>query len=215
MSSFNLFSARRALTATVLAGGLAVAACGGDDDATAPTTASATAAAPSTASAASTSTASATSSSDADVVFAQSMIVHHEQAIEMAEIGQDPARQARAEVVALAGRIEAAQDPEIELMTGWLQAWGAPVQMDTSSGHDMSEMTGMMSAEDMDALAATSGTEFDDMWLTMMVEHHEGAIEMATDIQAEGANPDVKTLGGQIVAAQQAEVDEMRQLLDG
>jgi len=60
-----------------------------------------------------------------------------------------------------------------------------------------------------------AGTEFDDMWLTMMVEHHEGAIEMATDIQAEGTNADVKTLAGQIVAAQQAEVDEMRPLLDG
>ena len=151
---------------------------------------------------------------DADVEFAQSMIAHHEQAIEMAEIAQDPARQAGAEVVALAGRIEAAQDPEIELMTGWLEAWGQPVQMDTSDGHDMSEMTGMMSAEDMDALATKTGTEFDDMWLTMMVEHHEGAIEMATAIQAEGTSPDVKTLAGQIVAAQQAEVDEMRQLLD-
>ena len=79
----------------------------------------------------------------------------------------------------------------------------------------MSEMTGMMSAEDMDALAAKSRTEFDDMWLTMMVEHHDGAIEMATDIQVEGTNPDVKSLAGQIVAAQQAEVDDMGQLLDG
>lgn len=217
MSSFNLFSARRALTATVFVGGLALAACGGDDDA-APTTTSATAAAPSTASAASTATGSPASSSefnDADVEFAQGMIVHHEQAIEMAEIAQDPARQPGAEVVALASRIEAAQDPEIELMTGWLQAWGAPVQMDTSGGHDMSEMTGMMSAEDMDSLGAKAATEFDDMWLTMMVEHHEGAIEMATEIQAEGTSSDVKTLAGQIVTAQQAEVDEMRRLLDG
>ena len=117
------------------------------------------------------------------------MIAHHEQAIEMAEIAQDPARQAGAEVVALAGRIEAAQDPEIELMTGWLEAWGQPVQMDTSDGHDMSEMTGMMSAEDMDALATKTGTEFDDMWLTMMVEHHEGAIEMATDDPSRGHQP--------------------------
>jgi len=216
MSSFNPFSARRALTVTVVVGGLAVAACGGDDDDATLTTTSATVAAPSTASAASTgSAASSTRFNDADVEFAQSMIVHHEQAIEMAEIAQDPVRKAGAEVVALAGRIEAAQDPEIELMTGWLQAWGAPVQMDTSGGHDMSEMTGMMSAEDMDTLGATAGSEFDDMWLTMMVEHHEGAIEMATDIQAGGANPDVKALAGQIVTAQQAEVDEMRQLLDG
>ena len=85
---------------------------------------------------------------------------------------------------------------------------------DATAGHDMSAMTGMMSAEDMDELATATGTEFDDMWLTMMVEHHEGAIEMATTIQDEGTNPDVKTLAGQVVAAQQAEVDEMRQLLD-
>jgi uncharacterized protein (DUF305 family) len=87
--------------------------------------------------------------------------------------------------------------------------------MDTSGGHDMSEMAGMMSAEDMDSLGAMAESEFDDMWLTMMVEHHEGAIKMATDIQAHGTNPDVKTLAEQIVTAQQAEVDEMRQLLDG
>ena len=54
------------------------------------------------------------------------MIAHHEQAIEMAEIAQDPARQAGADVVDLAERVEAAQDPEIELMTGWLEAWGQP-----------------------------------------------------------------------------------------
>ena len=209
-------SARRAFAATVLLGSLTMAACGGDDDATSPTT-------PAPAAAASTSTGPGTAGSaatagaefnDADVEFAQSMIAHHEQAIEMAEIAEDPARQAGAEVVALAGRIKAAQDPEIELMTGWLEAWGQPVQMDTSDGHDMSEMTGMMSAEDMDALGTETGAEFDDMWLTMMVEHHEGAIDMATAIQADGASPDVKNLAGQIVAAQQAEVDEMNQLLD-
>jgi len=209
-------SARRSFAATVLLGSLMMAACGGDDDATSPTT-------PDPAAAASTSTGPGTAGSaatagaefnDADVEFAQSMIAHHEQAIEMAEIAEDPARQAGAEVVALAGRIKAAQDPEIEVMTGWLEAWGQPVQMDTSDGHDMSEMTGMMSVEDMDALGTKTGAEFDDMWLTMMVEHHEGAIDMATAIQAAGASPDVKNLAGQIVAAQQAEVDEMNQLLD-
>jgi uncharacterized protein (DUF305 family) len=87
--------------------------------------------------------------------------------------------------------------------------------MDTSDGHDMSEMTGMMSAEEMDALGTTTGAAFDDMWLAMMVEHHEGAIEMATGIQDDGSNPDVTALAGEIVSAQQAEVEEMRQLLGG
>jgi uncharacterized protein (DUF305 family) len=211
MRSATTSSTRRALA--VLAVALALVACGDDDDATAPTTA----AAPPTTSAGAASSGSATADgtfNDADVEFAQRMIAHHEQAIEMAEIAQDPARQAGADVVALAERIAAAQDPEIDLMTGWLAAWGQPLQMDTSDGHDMSEMTGMMSAEDMDALASATATDFDDMWLTMMVEHHDGAIEMATAVHAEGSSPEVASLAGQIIAAQQAEVDEMRQLLD-
>jgi uncharacterized protein (DUF305 family) len=217
MRSFNASSLRRPIFAAVLVGGLALTACGGDDDATATTTAATPAAVLTTTSAGSTPEGSAPAGddfNDADVEFAQSMIAHHEQAIEMAEIAQDPARQAGADVVALAGRIAAAQDPEIDRMVGWLEAWGQPVQMDTSDGHDMSEMTGMMSAEDMDALATTTGTEFDDMWLTMMVEHHEGAIEMATAIGAECTSLEVKTLADEVVVAQEAEVDEMRQLLD-
>jgi uncharacterized protein (DUF305 family) len=214
MSWSNALSARHAITATAFAGIFALAACGSDDD---DATATTSVAAPTTTSAGATTPGPASENSefnDADVEFAQSMIAHHEQAIEMAEIAQDPARQAGADVLALAGRVEAAQDPEIDLMTGWLDAWGQPTQMDTSGGHDMSEMTGMMSVEDMDELGAKTDTEFDHMWLTMMVEHHEGAIEMATGIQNDGANPDVKTLASQIVTAQQAEVDEMRQLLD-
>jgi len=213
MRSATTSPTRRALGVAVLAAALVLVACGDDDDATATTTA----AAPPTTSAGATPDGSATADgafNDADVEFAQRMIPHHEQAIEMAEIAQDPARQAGADVVALAERIAAAQDPEIDLMTGWLAAWGQPLQMDTSDGHDMSEMTGMMSAEDMDALASATATDFDDMWLTMMVEHHDGAIEMATAVQAEGSSPEVTSLAGQIIAAQQAEVDEMRQLLD-
>jgi uncharacterized protein (DUF305 family) len=216
MASFTPLPARRTLAVTVLLGGLVLAACGGDDDDAATT--AAPAAAPTPSSTGSGPTGSATTSgefNDADVEFAQSMIAHHEQAIEMAEIAQDPARQADPDVVALAGRVEAAQDPEIDLMSGWLESWGEPIQMESSGGHDMSDMTGMMSAEDMDALGTITGTEFDDMWLRMMVEHHEGAIDMATKIQDDGANPDVTTLATQIVSAQQAEVEEMRHMLDG
>jgi len=214
-------SMRRTLTVTVLLGGLALAACGGDDgttagETTAPT-ATSTAAIPTTAPTGADPAGAATAPNeeldDADVEFAQRMIAHHEQAIEMAEIALDPARQAGVEVVALAGRVEAGQDPEIDTMSDWLATAGEPVQMDMSDGHDMSEMTGMMSAEDMDALGTKTGAEFDDMWLTMMVGHHEGAIEMAIAIDDEGTHPDVEALARQIVAAQQAEVDEMQQLL--
>jgi uncharacterized protein (DUF305 family) len=214
MSRF-VTSRRALLVAPAIAAAITLAACGGDDD---DDTASATttAVAPATAGGGTPPASGAAAEfNDADVEFAQSMIAHHEQAIEMAEIAGDPTRDAGPEVVDLAARIEAAQDPEINTMTGWLTAWGQPVQMDTSGGHEMGSMTGMMSAEDMDALAALTGSEFDETWLTMMVEHHEGAIEMATGVQAAGVNPDVASLAEQIIVAQQSEVDEMNGLLAG
>jgi uncharacterized protein (DUF305 family) len=150
---------------------------------------------------------------DADVEFAQGMIAHHEQAIEMAELALDPSVGAQAEVVDLATRIRAAQDPEIDQMTAWLDGWGASIVMDTSDGHDMSSMAGMMSAEQMDALAQSIGADFDRMLLEMMIEHHEGAIVMAGEAAADGTNADVLALAAEIIATQQAEIDEMRSLL--
>ncbi len=214
-----------AYAALALAGTLTIAACGGDDDdaAESETTVgpvATTAAAAATTSLAAEITAPADSGdsagfNDADVIFAQGMIAHHEQAIEMADIALDPTIGARPEVQDLATRIKNAQDPEIELMTGWLAAWGQPVQMDASGGHDMSSMEGVMTAEEMDALGAAAGTEFDTMWLEMMVRHHEGAIDMAETVKVSGSSADVLGLAEQIISAQQAEIDEMRALLDG
>ena len=150
---------------------------------------------------------------DADVTFAQGMIAHHEQAIEMSDIALDPTVGASAEVGELATRIKAGQDPEITLMTGWLGAWGQPVTMDMSEGHDMSSMEGMMSVEEMDALGALTGTEFDKAWLEMMIRHHKGAIAMALTVKANGSNPDVLALADQVIAAQQGEIVEMEALL--
>ena len=151
----------------------------------------------------------------ADVVFSQSMIPHHEQAVEMAEIALDPAVGAGPEVMALATEIKGAQDPEIELMTRWLTSWGQPVAMDMSDGHDMSDMDGMMSADEMKALGTATGSDFDTMWLEMMIAHHEGAITMATDVKAESTNADVLALADAIISAQQAEIAEMKALLAG
>jgi uncharacterized protein (DUF305 family) len=190
-------------------GTLLFAACGGDDADSGSTNAAAT-----TVAGSATTVAGASSDfNDADVEFAQGMIGHHEQAVEMAEIALDPTRQARPEVLDLAARIQAAQDPEIELMTSWLTAWGESVEMDTSEGHNMEDMEGMMSADEMDELAAATGPEFDTMWLKMMVEHHEGAISQSNDVKAEGSNPDVLALADQIIIAQQGEISEMQALL--
>lgn len=206
---------RRALLPAMASAFVLLAACGSDDPASGDGhTDHATGSTSATASPEDGAPAGATALNDAEIEFAQGMIAHHEQAIEMAEMALDPAMGAGTEVVDLATRIQAAQDPEIDLMTGWLEAAGQPVAMDTSDGHDMSEMDGMMSAEQMDALGAATGTDFDRMWLEMMIEHHEGATSQAEDVRDAGANPDVLALADAIIATQQAEITEMQGLLD-
>jgi uncharacterized protein (DUF305 family) len=186
---------------------LALAACGSDDDAASPAASSSPASTPAAEGGTSA------QFNDADVTFAQSMIPHHEQAIEMADIALDPTVGAGAEVIDLATRIKAGQDPEIAQMTGWLEAWGQPVQMDMSEGHDMSSMEGMMSAEEMDQMGGMTGAEFDKMWMEMMIRHHEGAVAMAQTVKASGSNPDVLSLADAVIAAQQGEIAEMQALL--
>ncbi|MFF0089920.1 DUF305 domain-containing protein [Streptomyces canus] len=183
----------------------ALAACGGGDD---------------SGSAASSPSVSAETSADAhnaqDVSFAQGMIPHHQQAIEMAELAAG--RAASPQVKDLAARVEKAQGPEISTMTGWLKTWDEKVPesmpgMDHSGTDGMEGMAGMMDSADMDKLKKASGKEFDSMFLTMMVEHHEGAVEMATTEKAKGEYKDATAMAGDIVTAQNAEISEMKKLL--
>ncbi|MFC0449621.1 DUF305 domain-containing protein [Rhodococcus jostii] len=149
---------------------------------------------------------------DADVAFLDGMYPHHAQAIEMADMVAG--HTGNADVVALAAAIKAAQQPEMDRMTTWLQQWGQPVPASGTSGmHGMhGDGDGMMSADRMDALTALSGAEFDRQWLTMMIEHHEGAIDMANTELADGENPDVRQMATDIVAAQQKEITDMQAL---
>ena len=101
-------------------------------------------------------------------------------------------------------------------MTAWLAEWGQPASpsdMGEMSGMDHSSGMGMMSQQDMDALTGLSGPEFDRQWLTMMIEHHEGAIEMANNEIADGSNPDAQEMARTIVATQQQEIDTMQRML--
>jgi uncharacterized protein (DUF305 family) len=197
---------RLAAPSIVLALAGTLAACGSDDspaDAT-----------PTTLAAAGSAAASAALNA-ADIEFAQGMIAHHEQAIEMAEIALDPNVGASSEIVDLATRVKGAQDPEVELMTSWLTTAGEPMTMDSSEGHEMSSMEGMMTAEQMDSMAAMTGTDFDQRWLEMMIAHHQGAVSQAQTVKAGGSNTDVLLLADQIITAQQAEIVEMQALLQG
>src|SRR4051812_5221566 len=134
---------------------------------------------------------------DADVTFAQEMIPHHQSAIMMAQMAQNQAADQR--VRDLAARIEAAQEPEIKTMSGWLADWGAAASSsatdDGMGGMDHGGMDGGdMGGMDTGALAGMSGPEFDQMFLTMMIAHHQGAVEMATTEAAEGQNADAIAL---------------------
>lgn len=157
---------------------------------------------------------------DADVLFAQGMVPHHREAISMADMALAPDAQANAEIVALATQIKGAQDPEIAQMTALLQSWGQPLDMpgmengETMEGmEDMEGMDGMMSAEEMAALGALTGAEFDTAWANAMIVHHEGAVSMAQTVKASGANPEVLALAEAIITGQQAEINQMRTLL--
>jgi len=155
---------------------------------------------------------------DADVTFVQSMVPHHTQAVTMAKMAASHASSPA--VKDLATKIDAAQGPEIDTMTGWLKAWGknsttGSTGMDGMGGmtQGSSAMPGMMGDDQMRSLDAANGAAFDQMFLTMMMAHHQGAIEMAKTEQADGKNADAVALAKKIEADQSAELAQMRDML--
>jgi uncharacterized protein (DUF305 family) len=156
----------------------------------------------------STSMAAGTATGEGDVEFAQMMIPHHEQAIEMADLALQN-DSASADVKALATQIKAAQDPEIKLMQVWLGRWGAS-QSSGPMGHGSG---GMMTDEDMSSLKDANGSDFDRRWLTGMIDHHQGAVTMAQDVLATTDHAGVKEMATAIVEAQQNEIATMRGML--
>lgn len=211
---------RRALVAAVSGVTLALAACGvgqqsdsGDGGgASAPSSAVPSAGTPS----AGTPGAGATSPSSvaknpADIMFVVMMIPHHEQAVEMSDLllaksGVD------ADVRKLAEQIKAAQQPEIDQMKGWLADWGIDdSRMNTMdhSGH----MGGMLSKKQLEKLRKADGPTGQKLYLEGMIEHHQGAIDMANNVLGVGQDPDVKKLAEAIVVSQQAEIVEMTKML--
>lgn len=154
----------------------------------------------------------------ADLAFVQMMIPHHGQALEMSDLAEERAGDPR--VRGLAERIAAAQLPEIRSMAAWLadrdmevpRADGDPMDFDHGShGHD--GMAGMLTAEQMDALAAASGEDFDRLFLEGMIGHHEGALEMAANVATTGEDILVSELAADVSATQAAEIARMEGIL--
>ncbi|MGW5346639.1 DUF305 domain-containing protein [Streptomyces sp. HUAS TT3] len=196
-----------ALAAAAVAAGLVLAACGTNDTTNTAGTSAATTTAP-----AST---EADRHNQADVTFAQGMIPHHRQAILMSDMVA--AHGASPDVKALAEKIKKAQAPEIETMSGWLKAWGervpTGVSMDGMGHGDDSGMPGMMDDQDMGRLGNARGNAFDTMFLSMMIEHHEGAIAMAKTEKQQGSYGPAKALADDIITSQTAEITQMRTML--
>ncbi|MDI9916072.1 DUF305 domain-containing protein [Rhodococcus sp. IEGM 1379] len=156
-----------------------------------------------------------------DIEFLEWMYPHHVQALDMAKMVEG--RTDNAELLALAAQIEAAQGPEMAQMSGMLMKWGrldsASMSMEgmDHSGHGvgMAEMPGIMSGDDMTPLTNASCAEFDKMWLTMMIEHHAGAIAMSETEIADGLDPASEKMAEAIIAGQQAEITQMEAMLAG
>ena len=148
---------------------------------------------------------------DADVEFVQSMIVHHEQAIDMAELAV--VRASDPKVKEFAARIKQAQDPQVATMRGWLGEWGEEPPPSGDGDHSGMDVSGMMSGEEMAELEQASGEDFDRLFLRMMIRHHEGAVAMATAETGDGEFGPAKELASQIGAGQQVEIEEMEGLL--
>jgi uncharacterized protein (DUF305 family) len=143
-----------------------------------------------------------------DVAFAQNMIPHHQQAVEMSAMAQ--ANSSSPPVRDLANAIIAAQMPEIQAFRAWLLQWDTPETPDHGA-----HGSGMVDQATIDRLATLRGPEFDRLWLAAMIAHHEGAIAMSEAEIAGGQNTDVISVANMIIADQQAEIDQMKQLLGG
>ncbi|MGB3604013.1 DUF305 domain-containing protein [Gordonia sp. (in: high G+C Gram-positive bacteria)] len=145
----------------------------------------------------------------ADTMFAQMMLPHHEQALVMSDIilGKSDIPQ---QVTDIAKQIKDAQGPEIAQLKEWLTTWGEPVSVPMDH-----EMDGMLSEAELQQLREAQGNAAAKLFLEQMIEHHEGAVDMAEDEIEDGKNADSIAMARSIVESQQKEIDTMKEMLKG
>ena len=146
----------------------------------------------------------ATQFSEADLMYAQMMIPHHEQAVSMAELA--PTRTSNVEVLAIAKKIKGAQAPEIAVMAAWLGGKASELH----SGHSM-EMNGMLTGAQFDELKGAVDAKFDSLFIKYMIAHHEGAIEMTQDI-LKSETVIVRKFAEKVVKDQTREIAELKKI---
>ncbi|MFB7331410.1 DUF305 domain-containing protein [Streptomyces adustus] len=141
----------------------------------------------------------------ADLRYARRMIEHHAQALEMTRLA--PTRAESTGVKRIAERITAAQGPEITAMESWLKPYAKDVGADA---HEHTAMPGMATAGQLTQLRTARGKAFDELFLTLMIAHHEGAISMATEVKAQGNNVRIEEMADDVIAQQTSEITRMR-----
>ena len=154
-----------------------------------------------------------------DVAFLVRMVPHHEQALVMAELA--PGRASDERVLGLASRIADVQQLEIDVYLRWLadHGLGPDGRPGERAGgqhgqdHDTSSMPGIVSETDLAALEAADGADFDQLWLTLMIAHHEGALDMAAERETGGVNVRVGELAADVAVTQLDEIATMRAVL--
>ena len=145
-----------------------------------------------------------------DIMFAQMMTPHHQQAIDMSNLALQ--KSTNPDVLSLARQIRYAQAPEITVMNEWLTDAGANTAMGNNADDMGMGAGGILSDDEMTALKNATGATFDKLYLPGMIGHHEGAIQMAQSI-LNSRNAAVKKLGQAIVKSQTAQIAHMKQLL--
>lgn len=150
------------------------------------------------------------SPNSADFRYVRMMIVHHGQALEMTGLAAEHAGSRSVE--RLADRIAAAQGPEIRAMEGWLDQQDEKQAGGAGQGHEHGSMPGMATEQQLEQLAAARGGAFDELFLKLMVTHHQGAVTMATEALSEGNNGLVGEMATDVIAQQTAEIGRMRGL---
>jgi uncharacterized protein (DUF305 family) len=148
-----------------------------------------------------------------DIAFARHMIPHHQQALDMADMV--PTHTANATLQSVAIHIKTDQQAEIVTLNNFLARWGEPLHdhHETMGMEGSMPMQGMVDTETMTKLSLLTGTDFDTLWITSMVSHHEGALTMAQDEIAHGQNADAIKAAQIIVVYQEREIAYMRDLL--
>jgi uncharacterized protein (DUF305 family) len=149
----------------------------------------------------------------ADVDYAVDMSMHHSQGVTMTELAATQAPSSK--VKALAGRIRQVQAKEVDRIAEWLNDWQSRGATMPPHGHsdEAPDVPGMMSLEEMEKLERATGRDFDRLFLSMMIRHHQGAIQLAQQETTRGASAEAKRVAQNVSTAQSGEVREMKQLL--